>query len=155
MDEWKRWIFDTQLPSLYVMNSRTIDLCQRTFGIHEGCHPFHSMKAWFRRLFCCWRKNSLVTIRKGCKNLTLKKYGDRTVTYPRCHLLPLVPFLFHTAAPMCEPTLTYTFSALTCGPYIWYQNFKHFPPVAVVAGMFALINLADALALALDTSKYM
>ena len=41
-------------------------------------------------------------------------------------------------------------------PYMWYQNDKHFPPLALLPGTFALISFAASFSfLGKDVSMYM
>ena len=75
------------------------------------------------------------------------------VTWPLLHLLPCVPVRLHKGFPVWPPIKTYMFKVFTCGPYMWYQNVRHFPPVSPVAGMSVLIKRAVPFDFLLDASK--
>ena len=78
-----------------------------------------------------------------------------TVTIARCHVSPCVPVLVHRRVSR-EPLLTYTLRVLMSAPYMWYQNDRHFPPLAVVPGTFELISFAASFGfLGDDVSMYM
>lgn len=58
----------------------------------------------------------------------------------KCHWLPAVPVRDQAGVPRLFPIFVYTLRVLTSGPYIWYQNLKHW--ALNLGATWGLTNLA-------------